>query len=70
MLAGNLPPSDVFELHMPALAMQGKRKPKIEQVQIALVAWIEATAPTINEAFYNDPFSQSLTEKCTAWRGA
>ena len=52
MLAGKLPPSDVFELHMSAMAMQGKRKREIEQIQIALAAWIEATAPTIKAAPY------------------
>jgi hypothetical protein len=52
MLAGTLPPNDVFELHMPAMAMQGKRKREIEQIQIALAAWIEATAPTIKAAPY------------------
>jgi hypothetical protein len=51
MLAGK-PPNDVFELHMPAMAMQGKRKREIEQIQIALAAWIEATAPTLKAAPY------------------
>jgi len=52
MLAGKLPPDDVFELHMPAMAMQGKRKRELEQIQIALAQWIEATAPTVKAVPY------------------
>ena len=52
MLAGKLPPNDVFELHMPAMAMQGKRKREIEQIQIDLGKWIEATAPTVKAVPY------------------
>jgi hypothetical protein len=50
MLAGKLPPNDVFELHMPAVVMQGKRKRELEQIQTALAQWIEATAPTVKAA--------------------
>jgi hypothetical protein len=52
MLAGRLPPKDVFELHMPAMATQGKRKRELEQIQGALVEWIVAIAPTITAAPY------------------
>ena len=51
-LAGRLPPNDVFELHMPAMAMQGKRNRELEQIQRALVEWIAETAPTIPAAPY------------------
>ncbi len=61
MLAGKLPPNDVFELHMPAMAMQGKRKREIEQIQIALAAWIEATAPTIKAVPYAS-YARSVQE--------
>jgi hypothetical protein len=51
-LAGRLPPRDVFELHMPAMAMQGKRKRELEQIQTALAEWIVATAPTVTAMPY------------------
>jgi len=52
MLAGKLPPDDVFELHMPSMALQRRRAREIAQIQTALVAWITATAPTIRAAPY------------------
>jgi hypothetical protein len=52
MLAGKLPPDDVFELHMPAMAMQGRRAREVAQIQIALAAWIKATAPTVKAVPY------------------
>ena len=52
MLADKLPPNDVFELHMPAMAMQGKRKREIEQIQTDLARWIEVTAPTVKAVPY------------------
>jgi hypothetical protein len=52
MLAGKLPPNDVFEVHMPAMAMQGKRKHEVEQIQTALAQWSEAAAPTVKSVPY------------------
>ncbi|MHB8884873.1 MAG: hypothetical protein ACYC5H_07265 [Methylovirgula sp.] len=46
-LAGRLPPDEFFELHMPALAMQGLKAPARQRIQAALAAWVESTAPTL-----------------------
>jgi hypothetical protein len=52
MLSGKLPSEDVFELHVPAMVMQGKRRREIDQIQAALVSWVEATAPTVRASRY------------------
>jgi hypothetical protein len=52
MLAGKLPPTDVYELHIPAKATQGLRTRELQRMQTALANWVEATAPTIKAAPY------------------
>lgn len=52
MLVGRLPPDDTFELGIPVNALQGLRKKDLFQIQGALAAWVEATAPTVPLAPY------------------
>ena len=52
MLADKLPPTDVYELHIPLKATQGLRKRELQQIQTALAEWVEATAPTIKATPY------------------
>lgn len=53
MLAGTLPPG-VIELHVPAKAMQGMKKPAIREIQKAIADWVKATAPTLAMRRYSD----------------
>lgn len=52
MLAGKLPPNDTFELGIPVGALQGLKKKELAQIQAALAAWVETTAPTLRVAPY------------------
>ena len=52
MLAGKLPPDEVFELGIPVNALQGLKKKELARIQAALAAWVEATAPTVPIAPY------------------
>jgi hypothetical protein len=52
LLANKLPPNDTFELGIPVNALQGLKKKDLAQIQAALVAWVEATAPTVPVASY------------------
>jgi hypothetical protein len=47
MVAGNLPASDWFELHIPLRAMQGLRGAEVRKIHEALVPWIIDTAPAL-----------------------
>jgi hypothetical protein len=51
-LSGRLPPHDTFELSIPLNALQGLKKKELAQIHAALVAWVEATAPTVPIAPY------------------
>jgi hypothetical protein len=53
-LAGALPSTEVFELHIPAKAFQGRKKPEISQIQDAIVLWVRQTAPTLPIRRYAD----------------
>jgi hypothetical protein len=52
-LKGMLPP-EVFELHVPAKAMLGRKKPDIQRIQKALVDWVKQIAPTLPIKRYAD----------------
>jgi hypothetical protein len=52
LLAAKLPPDDTFELGIPVNALQGLKKKELAQIQAALAAWVEATAPTVPVAPY------------------
>jgi len=52
-LTGALPPG-VIELHLPAKAMQGLKKPAIRAIQGAIADWVRATAPTVPMRRYAD----------------
>jgi hypothetical protein len=52
LLNGRLPSSDVFELHLPVMATQGRRARELKQIQTALARWVEATAPSIVPVSY------------------
>jgi hypothetical protein len=45
-VAGKLPPGDLFELHVPARAMQSLGRREREVAQAGMVAWVIAKAPT------------------------
>jgi hypothetical protein len=53
-LAGALPSTEVFELHIPAKAFQGRKKPEISQIQDAIVLWVRQRAPTLPIRRYAD----------------
>ena len=53
MLAGALPPG-VVELHLPAKAMQGLKKPAIREIQQAIADWVRVTVPTLATRQYSD----------------
>ena len=50
-LNGTLP-LEIFELHIPAKALQGRKMPEIRKIQDALVDWVQATAPTLSIRSY------------------
>jgi hypothetical protein len=52
LLAGKLPPDDTFELGIPVNALHGLKKKGLAQIQTALIAWVESTAPTVPVAPY------------------
>lgn len=51
-VAGKLPPTEWFELHIPLKAMLGRRGAEVRRIQAALVPWIIETAPTLPIARY------------------
>lgn len=53
-LAGVLPSTEVFELHIPAKAFQGRKKPEIRKIQEAIVIWVRQTAPMLPIKRYAD----------------
>ncbi len=46
MLAGKLPPTEIFELRIPVKALQGLQTKDFQHVQRSLAGRVEATAPT------------------------
>jgi hypothetical protein len=59
MLKGKLPPTETFELMIPAKATQGIRKRDLPNVQEALAAWVATTAPTLPIA----PYAEHVTSQ-------
>lgn len=53
-LADALPPNGVFELHIPAKALQGRKAREIWEIQESIVAWVKQTAPTLPIKQYAD----------------
>jgi hypothetical protein len=53
-LNGTLDSTALFELHIPANAMQGLPKPQVHGIQTALIDWVKVTAPTIARRPYPD----------------
>jgi hypothetical protein len=51
-LVGKLPPDDTFELGIPVKGLHGLKRKDLLQIQTALAAWIEVTAPTVPLAPY------------------
>ncbi len=47
LVAGRLSPDDTFELGIPINSLQGLKKKDLAQIQIALAAWVIATAPSV-----------------------
>ena len=47
LVAGQLPPDDRFELHIPFGVLLGKSDREVRPIQAALAQWIIATAPTL-----------------------
>ena len=44
----------VFELMIPANALQGRKMPEVRRIQRALIGWVQATAPTVPVRRYAD----------------
>jgi hypothetical protein len=44
----------VFELMIPANALQGRKMPEVSGIQQALVAWVKGTAPSVPAQRYGD----------------
>jgi hypothetical protein len=44
----------VFELMIPANALQGRKMPEVRGIQQALIDWVKATAPTVPSQRYGD----------------
>ncbi len=51
---GRLPQDSVYELHLPAQILQGRRQREVIEIQRALVEWIVATAPSVTTRRYGD----------------
>jgi hypothetical protein len=50
----------VFELMIPANALQGRKMPEVRRIQQALVDWVKATAPTVPARRYADYRKRSV----------
>jgi hypothetical protein len=46
-LAGRLPPTEHFVLHVPVKATLGLKRRELQRVQDAIVAWVESVAPDL-----------------------
>ena len=53
-IAAVVPTDEVYELAIPALAMQGKSGREVRRIQEALIAWIKQTAPSLPKRRYVD----------------
>jgi hypothetical protein len=53
-LKNSLGTAAVFELMIPANALRGMKMPKVRSIQQALIAWVNATAPTVPAQRYGD----------------
>jgi hypothetical protein len=53
-VANKLPAGDVFDLQMPALALQGYSKKELRPIQEAVARWVIETAPTLERRPYGD----------------